>query len=96
MRFKAEASKVKSAYDLLGNPVLREVILTATGLPKQIAYQSVESQARSIESRVKINKFSDPNYVDKLVKQFLVNHDSEERAQSNPVLQLFSGGGLLA
>lgn len=96
MRFKAEASKVKTAYDLLGNPVLREVILTATGLPKQIAYQSVESQARTIESRVKINKLNDPKYVDRLIKQYLVNHDREENAQNNPLLQLFSGGGLFA
>lgn len=96
MRFKAEASKVKTAYDLLGNPVLREVILTATGLPKQIAYQTVESQARTVEARVKINKFGDPKYVDKLVKQFLVNHDREENTQNNPLLQLFTGGGLFA
>lgn len=96
MRFKAEAARVKTAYDILGNPVLREVVLTATGLPKAIAYQSVESQARVIESRVKISKFSDPAYVDKLAKQFLVNHDREENAQNNLLLQLFNVGGLFA
>ncbi len=90
MRFKAEAPKVKSPYDILGNPVLREVILTVTGLPPEIARQSVEAQARLIEARIKISKLSDPRYVDSLIKQFLVKHEAEASPPSNVLAGLFA------
>lgn len=90
MRFKVEAPRVKTPYDILGNPVLREVILTVTGLPKTIAYQTVEAQARVISARVKIAKFSDPRYIDSLIKQFLVRHEAEANPPGNLLLGLFA------
>lgn len=96
MRFKAEAAKVKSAYDILGNPILREVILTVTGLPKEIARQTVESQARTVEERVKIDKFSDPKYINSLIRKFLVRHEAEASPAGNSALTLFGAGNLFA
>ena len=40
----------KTAYDVLGDPVLRRVLTAALGLPQGIVVQSVEAQARALPS----------------------------------------------
>ncbi len=90
MRFKAAAPKIKTPYDILSDPVLRDVVLKATGLPLVIVRQSVEAQARLLESRIKFDKLKDPNYVDKIVKQYLVNLQAAAPAgSSNNLVNLF-------
>jgi Protein of unknown function (DUF1217) len=72
LTFKDRAASLDSAYKILGDPVGREVITTAFGLPPQIAYQPLLSQATLIERTVDISKLKSPEYVDKLVKRYLV------------------------
>lgn len=79
LRFKASAAKIKTPYDVLSDPVLRDVILKATGLPLIIVRQTVESQARTLESRINFAKLKDPRYVEKIVKQYLSNVDADAR-----------------
>lgn len=83
MRFKAAAPKIKSPYDILSDPVLRDVVLKATGLPLVIVRQTVESQARLLESRIDFSKLKDPRYADKLIKQYLVNAEASAPAGGN-------------
>lgn len=93
MRFKAAAGKIKSPYDVLSDPVLRDVILKATGLPLIIVRQSVESQARTLESRIDFAKLKDTKYVEKIIKQYLANVDAEAVRSSNTnngLLSLFA------
>ena len=67
-----------------------DVVLKATGLPLVIVRQSVEAQARLLESRIKFDKLKDPNYVDKIVKQYLVNLQAAAPAgSSNNLVNLF-------
>ncbi|MBL8557798.1 MAG: DUF1217 domain-containing protein [Hyphomonadaceae bacterium] len=72
LAFKERAEKLTSAYKVLGDPVAREVVTTALGLPPQIAYQPVTSQAALIERRIDVTRLKDPSYVDGLVKRYLV------------------------
>lgn len=72
LTFKDRAASLDSAYKILGDPVGREVITTAFGLPPQIVYQSLLSQATLIERTVDISKLKSPEFVDKLVKRYLV------------------------
>ena len=71
LRFRAVAANIKSPYDILSDPVLRDVVLKATGLPLTIVRQSVESQARLLESRINFSKLKDINYTNKLINQYL-------------------------
>src|SRR4051794_27740540 len=50
--FKANASSVKSVDQILGDPALRAVVTTALGIPKQIAFQSLNAQEKAISSRL--------------------------------------------
>jgi hypothetical protein len=82
LAFKEKAATLDTAYKILGDPAGREVVTTALGLPPQIAYQPVTSQAALIERRIDIAKLKSPAYVDMLAKRYLV--------------ALNGGGGLLA
>ncbi len=88
MRFKAAAPKIKSPYDILSDPVLRDVVFKATGLPLVVVRQSVESQARLLESRIKFDKLNTPAYVDKIIKQFLANTGAAAAAAASSSTQI--------
>jgi len=72
LTFRAQASGIGSALQVLGDPVLREVVSTALGLPKQIAFQSLEAQETAISSRLDVTKFQDPRFVDKFTQRYLL------------------------
>jgi hypothetical protein len=72
MLFRERAASAKTAYDVLGDPVLRRVITGALGLPQQMAVQPVETQARAIASRVDIAKLQNPREVAKLAERYVV------------------------
>jgi len=72
LAFKERAATLDTAYKILGDPVGREVVTTALGLPPQIAYQPVTSQAALIERRLDISRLEDPAYVNSLVNRYLV------------------------
>ncbi len=70
--FRSRASRAKTAYDVLGDPVLRRVVTTALGLPQQLALQSVEAQARTLGSRFDLAKLQNPREVAKLAERYVV------------------------
>lgn len=76
LTFKEGAASIKSPFQILGNSVYRQVVTTALGLPDRIAFQSVETQARAITSRLDINKLQDPAFVDAMARRFLINLNS--------------------
>ncbi len=91
LRFRTLAPKIKSPYDVLSDPVLRDVVLKATGLPLEIVRQPVESQARLLQSRINFGKLKDPNYANRLIKQFLVKAESAPTSTGNgALLDLFA------
>ncbi len=83
LSFKDMAKTLTSPYLILGSRVAREVVTGALGLPAQIAYQPLESQATAVTKRLDIKKLQDPAFVDTLVKRYLINLN-------------YSGGGITA
>ncbi|HEV7456676.1 MAG TPA: DUF1217 domain-containing protein [Roseococcus sp.] len=76
--FRERAAKgAEGAFAVLGDPVLRRVVTGAVGLPKSIAVQSVETQARALEARLKLDSLNDPRVVQRLAERYLVNRASE-------------------
>ena len=91
LRFRALAPKIKSPYDILSDPILRDVVLKATGLPLEIVRQPVESQARLLESRIDFDKLKDANYANRLIKRFLVLTEAAPVSTGNgSLLDLFA------
>lgn len=58
--FLRNSSSVTSVYQLLGDRVMLDVIEGALGLPKNIAVQPIESQARLIKSQLDIKQLQRP------------------------------------
>lgn len=55
--FLRNIGNIKSAYDILGDPVLRDVFETTTGLPATIANLPVQDEANLVNSKVDIKQF---------------------------------------
>ncbi|MCA3413284.1 MAG: DUF1217 domain-containing protein [Roseomonas sp.] len=92
--FSENAKNVKTAYDILGNGVLRRVVMGALGLPDQIAIQPVETQARAITSRLKLADLQDPTKVRAIAERYLMAEADKAAAKaanaSNDSLALIS------
>jgi hypothetical protein len=80
--FSENAKTVKSVYDILGNSVLRRVVLGALGLPDQIAIQPVETQARAVLSRMKLADLQDSAKVRALAERYLMAEADKAAANS--------------
>ncbi|MGE0222030.1 MAG: DUF1217 domain-containing protein [Acetobacteraceae bacterium] len=73
LTFRTQASKVTSVYQILGDPVLRDVVTTAYNIPKQIAFQSIDAQERAISKRLDITKLQDAKFVETIAQRYLLN-----------------------
>lgn len=102
LTFRGQASTITSAYQILGDATLRTVVTTALGIPQQIAFQDVATQALAITSRLDISKFSDPKFVEQFTQQYLIQNNlvgqsaSTSTASSttgtNSVVSLYTSG----
>ena len=68
--------------EILGNSVNRTVLLTALGIPQQIAFQSLTAQEQAVSSRVNISKFQDPKYITSLTDQYLLTMQQQSKSSA--------------
>lgn len=72
LTFRDQAVKFTSAIQILGDPVLRNVVTTALGIPLQIAFQPLEAQEKAITTRLDIKKLQDPKFVESFAQRYLL------------------------
>jgi hypothetical protein len=72
LTFRAQAAKVTSVDQILGDPVLRRVVTTALGIPQQIAFQGLPAQEKAISTRLDVTQLQDPHFVEKFAQRYLV------------------------
>ncbi len=72
LTFRSEASTITSAVQILGDPIMRDVVTTALGLPLQIAIQPLETQEAAITSRLDIKQLQNPQFLDSFVQKYLL------------------------
>lgn len=75
LQFQDRAANATRAVDILGDPVLREVVLGVLGLPIETALLAVESQERLIERGLDIERLQDPEFVESLARRFLISRN---------------------
>lgn len=76
IEFNRRIKDVTLTVQLLGDNVMREVVTVANNIPKEIAYQEVESQVTAVERKVDLNTLkSDQNEVEKMVMRYLTFKD---------------------
>jgi Protein of unknown function (DUF1217) len=73
MQFQSQAASITKVDQILGNPVYRDVVLTALNIPLEIAYQSLPAQENAISSKLDITKLQDPHFVQTLTQRYLLN-----------------------
>lgn len=85
--FKRNAPNVTAPLQLLGDRILRKVTTTALGMPQQLAFQGISTQARAIGDRLDVSKLSDKAFMDKFVQRFLIRADQALSGTGQPLNQ---------
>lgn len=90
LTFKQQASSITSVDQILGDPINRTVVLTALGIPEQIAYQDLGAQEQAVSSRVNVSQLQDPNYVNSLTDQYLLNMQQQNQSSTSSSTSLLT------
>lgn len=93
--FKQRAPVFTNVFAILGDPITRRVVTGALGLPQGIVVQSVETQARAIQSRLDVKSLQNPKKVEALAQRYLLNQASASPS-SLSTAQTIQGGGSLS
>ena len=88
LTFREQAADASTVYDILGNSVLRRVVTTALGLPSQIAFQSVETQAKAITDRLDLSKLKDAKFVDGFAQRYLIASATADGSSGSDLIAL--------
>jgi len=70
--FRERAASFTSALGILGDPVLRRVVTTTLGIPKEIAFQELNAQERAITTRLDVKRLQEPRFVDIFSQRYLL------------------------
>lgn len=81
LAFLSQAGSIKSVDDILGDSVNRSVVLTALGIPEEIAFQDLTAQEQAVSSRVDVKDFQNPKFVTDITDQYLLT--MQQQAQSS-------------
>lgn len=77
IEFERRIKDVSKTVQVLGDAVLREVVTVANNIPKELAYQEVDSQVTALEKRIDVNALkNDPTEIEKMVLRYLTFKDS--------------------
>jgi hypothetical protein len=84
LTFRKEASTITSVDQILGDPIMRNVVTTALGLPLQIAFQPLQAQEKAVTSRLDIAKLKDPKFVESFVQRYLLAANKSATTSAPP------------
>ena len=97
--FTRKASTITSAYQILADKALTQVVQTAMGWSPTISSSDIDAQAKMITDKIDLTDFQDPTKVTKFVQRFAAMWDATQ-AQSdnstNPALVLIGSAATSA
>jgi hypothetical protein len=90
--FGRKASSIKSAYEILADKALLQVVETALGLPESISLLDLDTQAKLINDRLDLADLQDPDKLNQFVNRFSAKWDIDNSTASttNPAVTLFT------
>lgn len=90
--FTRKAPTIESPYEILASKALSEVVRTALGLSDATALADIDRQVATIESRLDIEDFKDPEKLSKFIDRFnnLWELKNGQSSQSVPTLLINS------
>ncbi len=87
--FQRTAPTVKSAYGLLADTALWQVVKTIYGFPDEMANADIDKQAQAVTAQLDIADLQDPAKLDKLITRFTAVWDATQNVPNDPRLALF-------
>lgn len=91
--FERTAPTIKNVYEILADAALSKVVRTVLGLPDAFAAVDIDRQAAVIGERIDIADFKNPESFARFLTRFTASWDATQTTSSNPIRQLFGGGG---
>jgi len=90
--FERKASSINSAYEILADKALLQVVQTALGLPETISQQDLDRQAKLITDRLDLADLQDPDKLRQLLNRFSAKWDIDNAIASttNPAVTLLT------
>ena len=96
--FERTAPEINSAYGILADTALYEVVRTALGMPEEMAAADIDKQADLIKSRIDFDDFKDPEKLNSFMQRFTtlweINNPSSYSIDSSLLLGSSSGFGI--
>ena len=91
--FERKGAKIESAYDILGDRALGQVVRTVLGLPDSIAFLDIDRQKEMIEQRLDLEDFQDPVKLNEFVQRFTTLWDvaNSQTVETQGIVALTSG-----
>lgn len=92
--FTRKASGVTTAYQILADKALTQVVQTAMGWSSTISSSDIDAQAKMITDAIDLTDFQDPAKVTKFVQRFAAMWDATQAqsdSSTNPALVLIAG-----
>ncbi len=99
--FSRKASSITTAYSILADKALLQVVLTSLNLPDSVAQADVDTQAKMIEKRINFDDFKDPKKLESFLARFTALYDMnnpQSDTATSLTSQLFgqqSGAGII-
>jgi hypothetical protein len=88
--FIQNAKNFTSSVQVLGDSVMRSVVTTALGIPKQIAYQPLAAQEQAISSRLTVSDLQSPQFVQSFADRYLAVTQAADSTSTNTSSSLSS------
>jgi hypothetical protein len=91
--FQRKAPEIVSAYSILADKALIEVVRTALGLPESMSQIDIDAQAKIISKRLDVEDLQDPAKLEKFLAKFSALYDMNNNtsAASSAASILFGG-----
>ena len=58
-------------------------VLTALGIPEEVAFQDLMAQEQAVSSRVDVKKFQDPRFVTNITDQYLLIMQQQSQSSAS-------------
>ncbi len=91
--FRRMAPEIGSAFDILADNALMQVVRTAFSIPEEMSSADVDVQSEYIKRVLDVKDLRDPEKLEKLMKRFTALYDVENNTVASPALSVLSSSG---
>ena len=84
LHFLANATNIKTSYDILADKNMLSVVQTALNISPESAFQDIDTQAAQITKQLNVADFQDPTKLTKFVQKFAAQYDVQQSQANTP------------